>query len=88
MDYPPTHPVLSATDIEDALGRGTTVTHTAIGRLEAAGNLRPLTDRKCHQVWGASAILDELSGLDARIPLHGRSAKAVTYGSERALLNS
>lgn len=88
MDYLPTHPVLSATDIEDALGLGTSVTYTAIERLEAAGILRPLTDRKRNQVWGASAILDELSDLDARIQLRARSARAVTYGNERATLDS
>jgi hypothetical protein len=36
-------------------------------RLAEAGILRPLTDRKRNQVWGAAAILDEVDGLGRRI---------------------
>jgi hypothetical protein len=43
----------------------------AINRLHEAGILRPLTDRKRDQVWGASLILDELEDLSLRI---GRAA--------------
>jgi hypothetical protein len=32
----------------------------AINRLRDAGVLRPLTDRKRDQVWGASLVLDDL----------------------------
>ncbi len=74
MDYLLAHPVLLAADAEDVLGSGTTVAYTAIERLEAAGILRPLTDRKRNQVWGASALLDELADLDARIQRRARSA--------------
>jgi Fic family protein len=74
MDYLLAHPVLSAADAEDVLGSGTTVAYTAIERLEAAGILRPLTDRRRNQVWGASALLDELADLDARIQRRARSA--------------
>lgn len=74
MDYLLAHPVLSAADAENVLGSGTTVAYTAIERLEAAGILRPLTDRKRNQVWGASALLDELADLDARIQRRARSA--------------
>jgi hypothetical protein len=41
--------------------------YTAIERLQEAGVLRPLTERKRNQVWGASLILDELDDLGARI---------------------
>lgn len=74
IDFLLTHPVLSAADAEAILGSGTTVAYTAIERLEAAGILRPLTDRKRNQVWGASALLDELADLDARIQRRARSA--------------
>ena len=60
MDFLLAHPVLSAADAEAVLGSGTTVAYSAIERLEAAGILRPLTDRKRNRVWGASALLDEL----------------------------
>jgi hypothetical protein len=39
----------------------------AINRLCDAGVLRPLTDRKRDQVWGASLILAELDDLGMRI---------------------
>ena len=39
----------------------------AINRLHEAGVLRPLTDRKRDQVWGASMVLDELEDLGVRI---------------------
>ena len=74
MEFLLAHPVLSAADAEDVLGSGTTVAYTAIARLEAAGILRPLTDRKRNQVWGASALLDELADLDQRIQTRARSA--------------
>ena len=74
MDFLLAQPVLSAADAEAVLGSGPTVDYTAIERLEAAGIMRPLTDRKRHQVWGASALLDELADLDARIQRRARSA--------------
>jgi hypothetical protein len=39
----------------------------AINRLLDARVLRPLTDRKCDQAWGASLVLDELNDLGVRI---------------------
>ena len=41
--------------------------YTAFERLNDAGVIRPLTARKRNQVWGASAILDELNDLGQRI---------------------
>lgn len=41
----------------------------AIGRLVETGILRPLTDRRRNQVWGAGAVLDELDDLGTRIAL-------------------
>jgi len=74
MEHVLAHPVISASDVEDVLGSGTSVAYTAIDRLETAGILRALTDRKRNQVWGASAMLDELADLDARIQLRARFA--------------
>jgi hypothetical protein len=39
----------------------------AINRLVDAGVVRPLTDRRRNQVWGARLILDELAVLGTRI---------------------
>ncbi|MEK1113768.1 hypothetical protein OSJ20_19330, partial [Mycobacterium ulcerans] len=39
----------------------------AIKRLHDTGVLRPLTNRKRDQVWGASLLLDELDDLGHRI---------------------
>jgi hypothetical protein len=44
----------------------------AINRLVDARVLRPLTDRKRDQIWGAGLVLDELNDLGVRI------AQAVT----------
>lgn len=74
MEHVLAHPVISAADAEDVLGSGTSVAYTAIDRLEASGILRPLTDRKRNQVWGAGALLEELADLDARIQKRARSA--------------
>jgi Fic family protein len=67
-----THPVINAADAEDALSVGTSVSYAAIERLESAGILRALTDRKRNQVWGATALLGELADLDARIQMRAR----------------
>ena len=74
MDFLLAQPVLSPADAEAVLGSGTTVAYTASEPLESAGILRPLTDRKRNQVWGASALLDELTDFDARIQRRARSA--------------
>lgn len=67
-----THPVINAADAETALGVGTSVAYAAIERLESSGILRVLTDRKRNQVWGATALLNELSDLDIRIQTRAR----------------
>jgi Fic family protein len=67
-----THTVINAADAEATLGVGTSVAYAAIERLESSGILRALTDRKRNQVWGASALLDELADLDTRIQMRAR----------------
>jgi Fic family protein len=67
-----TQPVIDAADVEASLGVRTSVAYAAIERLESSGVIRPLTDRKRNQVWGAAALLDELSDLDTRIQSRAR----------------
>jgi len=50
------------------------VAAAAIDRLRNAGIVRPLTERKRNQIWGAGALLDELDDLDLRIQVRARSA--------------
>lgn len=73
LDHLLSQPVISAADAESVLGGGTSVAYATLDRLQTAGILRPLTDRKRNQVWGAAALLDELADLDARIQARARS---------------
>jgi hypothetical protein len=63
----PSRPILSSDDVRDAIAAPTSSVYAAIERLHRAGVLRPLTERKGDQVWGASLILDELADLGVRI---------------------
>ncbi|MGJ9411486.1 Fic family protein [Aeromicrobium sp. CF4.19] len=61
-------PITSADDIERRLpGVPERSVYKSIARLEEAGILSALTGRKRNQVWGASAVLDELDDLGKRI---------------------
>lgn len=60
-------PVITAEDVSDRFQLSTSSTYAAIDRLHAAGVLRPLTNRKREQVWGAGLVLDELDALGVRI---------------------
>jgi Fic family protein len=63
----PAQPILSADDARIAVTASASSIFTAINRLHEAGILRPLTNRKRDQVWGASAILDEVNDLGTRV---------------------
>lgn len=63
----PSNPILSADDAVALVGPPRSSVFTAINRLRDAGVLRPLTERKRDQVWGASLVLDELDDLTVRI---------------------
>lgn len=63
----PSNPILSAEDAVSLVDAPRSSVFAAINRLRDAGVLRPLTDRKRDQVWGASAVLDELEDLGVRI---------------------
>lgn len=67
----PSRPILSSDDASAIIDGPRSSIFAAINRLHDAGVLRPLTDRKRDQVWGASLILDELEDLSIRI---GRAA--------------
>jgi Fic family protein len=63
----PSRPILSAEDAYAVVDAPRSSMFAAINRLRDAGVLRPLTDRKRNQVWGAGRILDELDDLGVRI---------------------
>jgi hypothetical protein len=71
------HPVFSAEEIEDLIGGTTSADYRGIDRLVEAEVLRPLTDRKRNQVWGAADMLDELDDLGTRI-----AAAASTHSTD------
>ncbi len=68
----PLRPILSYEDASALVDAPRSSVFAAINRLHDAGVLRPLTDRKRDQVWGASLILDELDDLSIRI---GRASR-------------
>ncbi|MFG1921758.1 Fic family protein [Cryptosporangium sp. NPDC048952] len=63
----PAQPVVAADDVAAATGAPLSSVYAAIERLDKAGVLRPLTNRKREQIWGATLILQELDELGARI---------------------
>ncbi|UUW87944.1 Fic family protein [Nocardioides sp. WV_118_6] len=68
-----THPIFTTDDVERRLGLPAPTAHRAVERLVAAGVVRPLTQRKRNQVWGAGALLDELDDLGVRIGVRARA---------------
>ena len=65
-------PIVSSEDTFAIVDAPRSSIFAAINRLHDGGVLRPLTDRKRGQVWGAGLILDELDDLSVRI---GRAAR-------------
>jgi Fic family protein len=63
----PARPILSSEDALAITDGPRSSVFAAINRLYEAGVLRPLTDRKRDQIWGASLILAELEDLSLRI---------------------
>ena len=60
-------PIISAEELLSIFDAPPSSIYTAIDRLQSVGVLRPLTDRKRNQVWGAGLVLDELDDLGMRI---------------------
>jgi hypothetical protein len=63
----PSSPIVSSDDVASLVDAPRSSVFAAIKRLHDNGVLRPLTDRKRDQVWGASLVLDELDDLGHRI---------------------
>ncbi|WP_253900536.1 Fic family protein [Mycobacterium asiaticum] len=63
----PSKPIVSSDDVASLVNAPRSSVFAAINRLQDAGVLRPLTDRKRNQLWGASRVLDELEDLGHRI---------------------
>lgn len=65
-------PVVTAETLISELGTSATSIYSALERLAAVEIIRPLTDRTRNQIWGASAVLDELDDLQVRIAAAAR----------------
>ena len=65
IDVLPAHPLITAPVAAAATGRSKPPIYQAIGELEAAGVLLPLSDSKRNRVWEAEGLLDLLAGLEA-----------------------
>lgn len=63
----PSTPIVSSDDVASLIDAPRSSVFAAIKRLHDTGVLRPLTNRKRDQVWGASLVLDELDDLGHRI---------------------
>jgi Fic family protein len=74
-------PILSSEDASALVDGPRSSVFGAIARLREAGVLRPLTERKRDQVWGAGLILEELEDLNVRI---GRAAASSPLTSARS----
>lgn len=60
-------PVIDAETAEAVTGVSASNTYAAIDRLEEAGVIHQITNRKRNRVWAALDVLDELDGLSTRI---------------------
>lgn len=65
-------PVVTAEDLILKNGFAVNSVYSALERLLEAEVIRPLTKRKRNQVWGASAVLDELDDLSLRIRVRSK----------------
>lgn len=65
-------PVVTVEEFMQTSGFAVNSVYSAIDRLLEAGVIRGLTNRKRNQVWGASAVLDELEDLSLRIRSRAR----------------
>ena len=63
----PSMPILSSDVVAARVDAPRSSVFAAMKRLHDTGVLRPLTDRKRDQIWGASLVLDELDDLGHRI---------------------
>ncbi len=66
------NPVVSSDEASAVVRSAPSNVYAALDRLAHAGVIRPLTQRTRNQIWGASAVLDELADLSARIAAAAR----------------
>jgi len=65
IDVLPAHPLITAPVAAAATRRAKPPVYQAIGELEAAGVLQPLSASKRNRIWEAVGLLDLLAGLEA-----------------------
>lgn len=78
IDVLPAHPIITASVAVAATGRAKAAIYKALGELEDAGVLVPLSASRRNQVWEAVGLLDLLEGLEA-----GRAPRGVGAGVAR-----
>ena len=64
----PARPVISTAAAAAATGRSKAAVHAAVGQLERAGVLRPLSTGKRNRLWEAAGLIELVEGLDAGRP--------------------
>ena len=67
-------PVVTAEALVKTVSTSPSSVYSALERLAEVEIIRPLTNRTRNQVWGASAVLDELDDLQLRIATSARAA--------------
>jgi Fic family protein len=65
LDVLPAHPIITAPVAAAATGRAKSAIHQAIGELERAAVLHPLSSSKRNRAWEAVGLMDLLSSLEA-----------------------
>lgn len=69
-------PFFTAEEIEDTIRASSSAVHAALAKLEEADIIHPLNNKKRDRVWAASAIIEELEELGARV---ARSTRADVF---------
>jgi hypothetical protein len=64
IDVLPAHPIITSPVAAAATGRAKSAIHQAIGELEKAGILLPLSSSKRNRAWEAAGLLDLFSNLE------------------------
>ncbi|WP_198141877.1 Fic family protein [Leucobacter komagatae] len=69
----PATPFFSAEEMEDTIRASSSAVHAALKKFEEAGIIRPLNGKKRDRVWAATAIIDALEELGARVARETRA---------------
>ncbi len=65
IDVLPAHPIITAPVAATATGRAKSAIHQAVGELETAGVLLPLSESRRNRAWEATGLLDLFARLEA-----------------------